>query len=199
MPPESKTATPIPRVHILGSELYTILRQSPTLKAGTTIVPLNGTGESFRDFLPTKVFSLGVDREDKSAEIWLAAYIGYYIGNCLSYLNDVLLREEIGGETHYVNTKLLVRWDRVAATLGCLAGFQVLFVLAALTYCRRSFEIVDGVSTYSSMFLDFPFGSEEEKLQGGTVPQGKFIAEGNEFRWVFAGKDIEMGVGQGIK
>lgn len=176
-----------PRVHILGRDLYDILRRSPALKAGTTI-EIDGIRESFRDFLPTEIFRLSVNRTDKSAEVWLAAYIGYYIGNCLSYLNDVLQRVEVEPETHGVNTKLLVKWGRVAATLGGLAGFQVLFGLAALLYCGRSFEIDDDVSTFSSLFADFPFGSGAEMRQEGAVHQGQFVNQGDEYRWVFGAR-----------
>ena len=169
MLPQSETFPTIPKVRILGRALYDILRRSPALKAGTT-VHFDGTRESFRDFLPTEVFRLSARRKDRRAEVWLAAYIGYYIGNCLSYLNDVLQRVQIEPETHGVKTTLLVKWQRITATLGGLAGFQVLFGLVALLYCRRGYEIVDGVPTYSSMFRNFPLGSEEEEARGCCAP-----------------------------
>ena len=127
-------------------------------------------------------------------ELGLAAYIGNYIGNCLNYLNNFLDRVEIKPETQGINTKLLVKWEKVAAMLGGLIAFQVVFGLAALVYCRRNFEIVDNVSTFSSMFTGFPFKSKERQ-QEGAVYQGKFVTEGDGFRWEFsevAGKDSEM-------
>ena len=76
--------------------------------------------------------------------------------------------------------------------IGCFGYFSDLFGLAALLYCRRNFEIVDDVSTLSSMFTDFPFDPREKRPQEGAIYQGKFIAEGDGLRLVFkagAGKD----------
>ncbi|KAF8423514.1 hypothetical protein EV426DRAFT_717345 [Tirmania nivea] len=183
----SEVAPVIPKVRLLGRELYDILRRSPAISAGTTY-DINGTFESFRDFLPTQGFGYGIKRKDQSvSELWLAAYLGNYIGNCLSYLNDFLQRIEIEPEVPGIKTKLLVKWSRVATTLGSLAVFQVLFGLAALLYCRRSVEIVDDVSTFCAMFTDFPFHSEDKGRQEGAVYQHKFVTEGGGFRLVCIG------------
>jgi len=65
---------------------------------------------------------------------------------------------QAGEEKKGVTTKLLVKWERVATTLGGLAGFQVF-----LHWLRcYSIEIVDDVS---SMFTDFPFGWEERRVR----------------------------------
>jgi len=192
VPSMREVVPPGPKVHILGRKLYNILRRSPAIKAGTTYT-IKGARESVRDFLPTEEFLSSVQRKGLSADVWLAAYIGNYIGNCLSYLNDVLTRVEIERDRNDITTKLLVKWARISATLGSLAVFQVLFGLAALLYCRRNFEIVDGVSTFSLMFTGFPFQTEERR-QEGSAKQGKFVAEGDGFRWVpeVAGeKDIQ--------
>lgn len=156
------------------------------------------TVELFRDFSSTLEFDFGVGRENRSAsELWLSAYIGNYIGNCLSYLNEFLRRVKIEDDMKGINTKLEVKWGRVVGILGGLAGFQVLCGLAALLYCHRGFEIVDDVSTFSYMFADFPFRSEEERRQASAVRNGKFkfVIEGDRVRWAFvarAGKDIKV-------
>jgi len=153
--------------------------------------------EHVRSFNSTLEFDFGVSRQNRTASaIWLSAYIGNYIGNCLSFLNEFLRRIEIEPEKNTITTKLFVKWERVAATLGALAGFQVLFGLSALLYCRRGFEIVDDVSTLSYMFADFPFRPEEQRQKEGLPPgKFKFVPEGHGFRWVFvagAGKDIKV-------
>jgi len=79
----------------------------------------------------------------------------------------------------------MVEWVRVAATLGSLAGFQVLYGIAALFYCGGNLEVVDDVSTISSMFIAFHAYSEEGRWQeGGTMYRGRFIREGDRYRWV---------------
>ena len=183
--PMLQTVPPGPNAHILGWRLYYILRRSPTLNPGGTY-SVDGMSESHRDFFPTTAFRLSVERRDQGAEVWLAAYIGNYIGNCLSYLNDVLTRVEIEQARTDIKTKLLVKWERVAATLGSLAVFQVLFVSATLLYCRRNFEILDDVTAFPSMFAGLPCKTEEERRQEGLVNQGRFVAEGDGFRWVCA-------------
>ena len=142
--------------------------------------------KTFRDFFANNEFRNGIRQHDQRAsELWLSAYIGNYIGNCLSFLNDFLERVEIEREEQGFNTKLLVKWERVAATFGSLAFFQVLFGLAALLYCRESFEVVDDVLTFSSMFTGFPFDPEEHRQKEGAVYQGRFASEGDGFRWKF--------------
>lgn len=182
-------------VHILGRDTYRVLRDSLVLP-GRIIPRAEDLNERIRDFGAPFAFAYGIGRKNQSdSELWLSAYIGNYIGNCLSFLNDFLHREEIEPASQGLNTKLLVKWRRVATTLGALAGFQVVFVLAALLYCQRGFEIVDGVLTFSSMFADFPFGSEAERWQESVVHQGKFVPEGDGYRWVFvtgAGKTSKM-------
>ncbi|KAF8423516.1 hypothetical protein EV426DRAFT_700129 [Tirmania nivea] len=190
---KSGAAPPIP--HILGLNLHYFLRQSPALSTGT-IHQTNYADETFRDFPPTQGFNYGVSQKNRSAsELWLSAYIGNYIGNCLSLLNDFLQLVEIEPEAQGISTKLLVKWERVAAILGGLIGFQLLFGLAALLYCRQNFEMVDDVSTLLSMFTGFPLHSEEGRRQEGAVCQGKFVAEGDGFRWIFvagAGKEVKV-------
>ena len=73
-----------------------------------------------------------------------------------------------------------MKWRRVAATLGGLAGFQILFGLAAVWYCHHRFEIVDDIPTLSSMLADFP---GEERETAGAARQGKFVDKGGVFRW----------------
>jgi len=141
----------------------------------------NIAAELFRDSKPPFEFNFGVSRQNRSTSaLWLSAYIGNYIGNCLSFLSDILGRVEIERGTHGIITKLLVQWDRVATMLGILAGLQVLFGLAALLYCSRGLEIV--------------FAVQEEMKQKDTVHQGKFVPEGDGVHWVFV-----AGAGKGIK
>ena len=82
----------------------------------------------------------------------------------------------------------------MAATLGGLAVFQVICGLAALLYYRRNFEIMDDVATVSSMFTGLPIEPQEKRRQDSDVYRGKFVAEGDGFRWV-----LELGVGKNIK
>ena len=149
-----------------------------------------------RDFESTLEFDFGVSRENRNASaLWLSAYIGNYIGNSLGYVNELLRRVEIEPENKGTTTKLLVKWRPVVSTLGGLAGFQVVFGLAALLYCRGGFEVVDDVSTLSSMFADFPMFLEEEKIQEGAVHEGKFVRQGDKARWVLSTgveKDIKV-------
>ncbi|KAF8423525.1 hypothetical protein EV426DRAFT_601855 [Tirmania nivea] len=177
---------PLSEVRLIGQSIHDALRQSPALSAaGASYKTDYADIETFRDFEPPNMFQYAVSRRYQDAsELWLSAYLGNYIGNCLSFLNDILERVVIEPEVKGINTKLSVKWQRVAATLGGLAGFQVLVGLTVLWYCRRSFEIVDGVPTLSYMFTDFPFGSEEERRQEGAVHQGRFVPEGGGFRWV---------------
>jgi len=103
--------------------------------------------EFFRDFVSTLEFGFGVSRQDRNASaLWLSAYIGNYLGNCLSYLNQVLGRMKIKEGSTGSETKLEVKWKRVAGTLGGLAGLQIVFGLAALLYCRNSHKVVENVS-----------------------------------------------------
>jgi len=180
-------------VHIIGQFVHAFLRLSLVSPRAVTY-GLGGKLENYRDFYLNSEFDYGVSRKDQSAsELWLAAYIGNYIGNCLSFLNDYLRRVEIKHEISDTNTKLVVKWMRAATTLGALAAFQVLFVLATLLYCRRSFEIVDGVSTVSPISSSFPFHSGRQE---GPVYQGKFVKEGDSFRWVFvAGAETNLKAG----
>ena len=146
----------------------------------------------YRDFASPLEFDFGVSRENRNASaLWLSAYLGNYIGNSLGYLNEVLRRIEVGPGNQGITTKLLVQWWRVAATLGGLAGFQVVFGLAALLYCRAGFEMVDDASTLSSMLTDFPI---EGKRRQGAVHWGKFVSEGGKVRWI-----MFTGVGKNIK
>ena len=184
----------LPEVHIIGLSAHNLLRQSLALSAENWISESLQIGgkEAFRDFNGPYVFKVGVGR-NRTSELWLAAYIGNYIGNCLSYLNDLLQWVQIEPESNVVKTKLLVKWGRVGVTLGGLAIFQVLLGLAALWYCHRNFEIVDDVSTFSSMFTDFPFVPQEDKQQAGAVHHGKFVPEGDGFRWVLVTrKDVKV-------
>ena len=118
------------------------------------------TLEVFRDSDSTLEFDFGVSRRDRGASArWLAAYIGNYQGNCLGYLNEVLRRVKIEHGDSGIKTKLEVKWERVAGTLGGLAGFQIIFGVAALLYCRRGFHIVEDVSPLSYSATDFPVAS----------------------------------------
>ncbi|KAF8423515.1 hypothetical protein EV426DRAFT_115312 [Tirmania nivea] len=179
---------------LIGQSIHDALRKSPA--AGAFYETDSPNVETFRDFEPPNIFQYAVSRRYQNvSELWLSAYLGNYIANCLSTLNSILEPVVIEGETKEVITNLSVKWQRVAATLGGLAGFQVLVGLTVLWYCRRSFEIVDGVPTLSYMFTDFPFGSEEERRQEGAVHQGRFVPEGGGFRWVLlpeTGPEIKM-------
>lgn len=199
--PLSEIAPQAPEAHTLGLSLHYLLRQSPALSTGTIYETAYGK-ETFRDFSPTLGFSYGVSRKNQStSELWLSAYIGNYIGNCLSFLNDFLQLVEIEPEAQRIDTKLFVKWERVAATLGGLAVFQVLSSVAALLYCRQHFEMIDDVSTFLSMFIGIPVHTEDRR-QEDVVYQGRFVAEGSGFRWVFpagAGRDVKVGTAKDIK
>ena len=57
--------------------------------------PDQASTEAYRDFYSNIEFDFGVSRQDRSASaLWLSAYTGNYIGNCLSYLNNMLERRE---------------------------------------------------------------------------------------------------------
>ena len=150
--------------------------------------------EIYKDFESMLEFSFGVSRKDRhESGRWLSAFIGNYIGNGLSFLNDFFGRTQAKAEDSGINSNLEVQWARVAGILGALTAFQLLFGLAALIYCRRNFEIVDDVSF---MFTNFPFVSEAEGAHKRAVHDGKFVREGDGVRWVFAtgsGKDITAG------
>jgi len=183
----------LPQVRMIGRSIHSYIRQSPAL--GNTYNTRYSV-ETMRDFYPPDGFRNSVDHGNQTAsELWLSAYLGKYIGNCLSLVNDLLERVQIEPESNGIKSKLLVKWERVAGTLGGLVIFQVLFGLAALWYCRRGFEIVDGVATYSSMFAGFRIGSVEEVRQGA-VYRGQFVREGGRFRWdpvARAGQDTNSG------
>lgn len=146
--------------------------------------PDQDTIEDYRDFDSTLEFDFGVSRQNRNASaLWLSAYIGNYIGNCLSYLDKVLERIERQKAINGTITKLEVKWKRVALTLSGLTGFQILFVLAALFYCRESFQVVDNVSTLSAMLNDFPEIAEDERVPAGAFQSGKFISDGHGVHW----------------
>ena len=149
----------------------------------------------WRDFYATWLFEVGLKGQDR--ELWLAAYIGNYIGNCLSYLNDILRRIELEPEQTRVRTQLSVKWGKIAATLGALAGFQLLFAFAAVLYCRGGLEIVDDVATFSSMFMGFPFPlwEKRQKETVGVVKQGKFVREADGVRLVFVAEEGKQALG----
>ena len=185
--------TPPAQLHMLNDPVDDFLRASLVLP--TTGYSVGPPTEYSLDYTPTVEFHLGINRQNRSAsELWLSAYIGNYMGNCLSFLNDFLRQIEIEPEEHGTITKLSVRWERVAVTLGGLAVFQVICGLAALLYYRRNFEIIDDVSTISSMFTGLPIEPQEKGRQDSEVYRGKFVAEGDGFRWV-----LELGVGKNIK
>jgi len=180
-------------IHIIGQFIHAFLRLSLVsprgdIAYGDTLenyqdYNYGDTLEYYQDFALGPEFDYGVSRKDQSAsELWLAAYIGNYIGNCLSFLNDYLRRVKIHPEIPATKTKLVVKWMRAATTLGALAALQVLFVLAALFYCQRSFEIVDGISTTSSISTSFLV---HPGRQEGAVSKGKFVKEWDRLRWVF--------------
>jgi len=128
----------------IGPRVQTSLRLSVAL-------PFWGYNETsseyFRNFLSTLEFDFGVSRQDRNASaLWLSAYIGNYMGNCLSYLNRALGRVKIKEGSSGSKTKLEVKWERVAGTLGGLAGLQIVFGLAALLYCRKGHKVVENVS-----------------------------------------------------
>ena len=192
-----------PGVHIMGKALHSAIRLGPAAilldsKSDST----RGREDFFRDFYPTPRFTEIIDPQSwppgsnyqSIAERWLAAYIGNYIGSCLDYLNVFLDRVVIDPEKSDVRIKLFVEWKQVAGILGGLVVFQVVFGLAALIYCRRKFEIVDDVSTFSSMLRDFPLRPKKERILQSAVHQGKFVSEGDGFRWVavVTGKDSEV-------
>ena len=66
-------------------------------------------------------------------------------------------------------------------------GFKVLFGLATLLYCRRSFEVVGDVSTIASIFTGLSVGTPEESGQKSAVYQGKY-----SFHWVLGGKNWKL-------
>ena len=109
----------------LGPELenYDVRRRKSEPISPKRDIFTGDTLENYRDFPPSPEFDYGVSRKDRSAsELWLAAYIGNYIGNCLSFLNDYLRRVKIHPEIPATNTKLVVKWVRAATTLGALAA-----------------------------------------------------------------------------
>ena len=184
-----------PESHLIGQDIHSFLRQSPALTLADEINSRYYRSENCRDFQPRLAFGFGVGGKNRSAsELWLSAYVGNYIGNCLSFLNDFLERVEIEPEVKGINTKLSVKWARVAATFGGLVVFQVLCGLAGWIYCRGNLEIVDDVSAFVSMFTGFPLLSGEERRQEGLVYQGKFVRDGEGFRWIFV-----MGAGKTSK
>lgn len=68
--------------------------------------------------------------------------------------------------------------------------------LVRLRYCHRKFEVVDEVATFSYMYRDFPFSSQEERQQEDAVRLGKFrfVQEGDGVRWKFVAetpKDVK--------
>ena len=143
---------------------------------------------------PSRLISESVGRIELPRQFGFLPTLGTILA-IPRYLNEVFRRIEIEPATRGISTELLVRWRRAAATLGGLAGFQVVFGLAALLYCRGGFEVVDNVSTLSSMFADFPIGLEEEKRQEGAVYEGKFVRKGDKARWVLSTgveKDIKV-------
>ena len=176
--------------------LHDFLRLSLALPATALVGPVRTTMEVYRDFHCTVEFESGISRLNRSeSAIWLSAYIGNYVGNSLSYLNEFLRRVKIQDEVTDINIKLEVKWKRVAVTLGGLAGFQLLIGLVALLYCRRGFEFADDVSTLSSLLTDFPFASGDPRRQGGAVHHGGFVAEEGGVRWVLGageGKNIKV-------
>ena len=95
-------------------------------------------------------------------------------------LNDLLAPIEIEKDSRVIRTKLVVKWIRIAQVLGILAGFQVIFALSALIYCKGRVELLDDVSTMSAMLEGF----SRSPGPGGTDCQGEFVPEGNGFRWV---------------
>ena len=187
---------PSPGPKMLGDPIVETLRQSIMLP------PTVEEDDMYRgrDFVPTREFEYGVSGKNRSAcELWLAAYIGDYIGNCLRFLNlnHVMKQVMIADGMHPdedTNTWywLEVKWYRVGIALGSLLAFQLLFAFASLLYCRHNFEIVDDVATISSMFAGFPFGSEKRGSEGA-VYQGRFVAEGDGVRWVFEAGTVKNG------
>ena len=150
---------------MIGDEIDTSLRLGLSLPL-TGIGIDSGTFEYFRDSDSTIEFDFGVGRQDRDVSArWLAAYIGNYLGNCLSYLNEVLRRDEIQREDSGTKTKLEVKWERVAGTLGGLAGLQIIFGVAALLYCRRGFHIVEDMSALSCTATDSPAASPSGKRE----------------------------------
>jgi len=128
---------------MIAHEILDELKYSLVLPIVEEVDDANGApDEAFRGFDGTLEFDFGVSRQDRSASsLWLSAYIGNYIGNyivnyngkCLSALNEEVLEQvEVGSAISSTITTLEVEWGRVAATLGGLAGFQILFGLATL-------------------------------------------------------------------
>jgi len=133
---------------VIGPEIQRFLKLSVILPFWySSDSDENYSVEVFRDFFGTVEFDFGVSRQDRNASaLWLSAYIGNYMGNCLTYLNQVLRRLKIKEGSTSSKTKLEVKWERVAGTLGGLAGLQIVFGLAALLYCRNGYKVVEDVS-----------------------------------------------------
>ena len=170
---------------MVGLGLMDALRFSLPVPVTYSATGPHGTSyEYYRDFDPPLEFDFGVSRQDRSASaLWLSGYSGNYVGNCLGYLNEALERVEIKPDNNSITTKLVVKWERVAATLGSFAVFQMLLSCAALLYCRRGIEIV--------------FASEEERQQAGALYQGRFVPEvGVPVRWAL---DTGSRAGRGTK
>ena len=130
----------------IGPIIHTSLRLSVVLPFWD--YDSDGTSrELYRDYFSPLEFDFGVSRQDRNASaLWLSTYIGNYMGNCLSYLNQALGRVKIKDASTGSKAKLEVKWERVAGTLGGLAGLQIVFGLAALLYCQNGHEVVENVS-----------------------------------------------------
>jgi len=179
------TAAPPTEGHLIKGLLLDFLRGSVVLPLTGTVALGDNSSYHFRHFDLPLEFDVGVSRQNRSVSaLWLSAYIGNYMGNCLCFVNEFIGRIEVETDKNGVTTKLVVEWERVAAALGGLVVFQLLCALAALLYCRGGFEVVDNVSKVSSMLTGLPVGSQEQRHQEGAIYQGMFIAEGDEFRWV---------------
>ena len=107
-PASESLADSRPEVRIIGAPVYRQLKRSVSFSEDTVIT--NYGFEGIEKFIPAAEFSYGVSQKNQSAsELWLSAYIGNYIGNCLSFLNDFLERMEIEPEITGNHTKLLVK------------------------------------------------------------------------------------------
>ena len=183
---------------IIGESLYDFLVQSIVRTYGTFSTgegsPKSVAGEGsfheteiYRDNSEPLNFHFGVSRTNQTeAEIWLAAYVGRFFVNQLSLLNTLLLAIEIEGDSSVVQSKLAVKWVRIAIVLGALIGFQVVFAALALWYCQGKFEFVEDLPTMSSVLGGIPEGGIPEggSAQGGLDFAGWFVQEDDGYRWV---------------
>lgn len=156
-------------------------------KSGRARLRTIGLTDRLTDFYPEFYFNYGVSQKNRTqSEIWLAGYITHRIHTFLEFTNEFLARIEIEAQDDWITTRLSIKWGRVAATLGGLALFQVVFITVAWYYCRGKCEIMDDVHTFSALFGWSPFldGSKDGDQKASTkdrIHPGKWVGHGDGY------------------